>query len=90
MSGAPVAVPRTSVGMVTETLPLPPALPPELALAPAFTSTAGRPEARMSPPIPRRSPAMVLTSDPSREAANRLYQRLGFALGGTNYYWRGL
>ena len=34
--------------------------------------------------------AMVLTSDPSREAANRLYQRLGFALGGTNYYWRGL
>jgi ribosomal protein S18 acetylase RimI-like enzyme len=30
--------------------------------------------------------AMALTSNPSREAANRLYQRLGFELGGTNYY----
>ena len=33
---------------------------------------------------------MTLTSGPSREAANRLYRRLGFALGGTNYYWLGL
>jgi ribosomal protein S18 acetylase RimI-like enzyme len=29
---------------------------------------------------------MTLTSHPTREAANRLYQRLGFHLGGTNYY----
>ena len=29
---------------------------------------------------------MTLTSRPSREAANRLYRRLGFELGGTNYY----
>jgi ribosomal protein S18 acetylase RimI-like enzyme len=29
---------------------------------------------------------MTLTSHPKREAANRLYQRLGFELGGTNYY----
>jgi len=27
-----------------------------------------------------------LTSHPTREAANRLYRRLGFELGGTNYY----
>ena len=33
---------------------------------------------------------MTLTSGPSREAANRLYRRLGFALGGTNYYWLDL
>ena len=33
---------------------------------------------------------VTLTSGPCREAANRLYQRLGFALGGTNYYWLGL
>jgi ribosomal protein S18 acetylase RimI-like enzyme len=26
------------------------------------------------------------TSHPTREAANRLYRRLGFELGGTNYY----
>ena len=30
--------------------------------------------------------AIALTSHPSRVAANRLYQRLGFELGGTNYY----
>jgi ribosomal protein S18 acetylase RimI-like enzyme len=30
--------------------------------------------------------SMALTSHPSREAANRLYQRLGFELGGTTYY----
>ena len=29
---------------------------------------------------------IALTSHPTREAANRLYQRLGFELGGTNYY----
>jgi ribosomal protein S18 acetylase RimI-like enzyme len=29
---------------------------------------------------------MTLTSHPTRESANRLYQRLGFQLGGTNYY----
>jgi ribosomal protein S18 acetylase RimI-like enzyme len=29
---------------------------------------------------------VTLTSRPAREAANRLYQRLGFELGGTNYY----
>ena len=29
---------------------------------------------------------MTLTSRPSREAANRLYRRLDFRLGGTNYY----
>jgi ribosomal protein S18 acetylase RimI-like enzyme len=29
---------------------------------------------------------VTLTSHPTREAANRLYQRLGFELGGTNYY----
>jgi ribosomal protein S18 acetylase RimI-like enzyme len=29
---------------------------------------------------------MTLTSHPKREAANRLYQRLGFQLGTTNYY----
>jgi ribosomal protein S18 acetylase RimI-like enzyme len=34
-----------------------------------------------------RADQMALTSAPSREAANRLYRRLGFALGGTNYYW---
>ena len=33
---------------------------------------------------------MTLTSHPTREAANRLYQRLGFQLGGTNYYWLDL
>jgi ribosomal protein S18 acetylase RimI-like enzyme len=33
---------------------------------------------------------MTLTSHPKREAANRLYQRLGFELGGTNYYWLDL
>ena len=33
-----------------------------------------------------RANAMALTSHPSREAANRLYERLGFELGGTNYY----
>jgi ribosomal protein S18 acetylase RimI-like enzyme len=33
---------------------------------------------------------VTLTSGPTREAANRLYRRLGFALGGTNYYWLGL
>jgi len=30
--------------------------------------------------------AIALTSNPSREAANRLYRRLGFGMGGTNYY----
>src|SRR5207253_2075010 len=35
-----------------------------------FTSTAGRPEARMSPPIPRRSPAMVLTSESAMPGAD--------------------
>jgi ribosomal protein S18 acetylase RimI-like enzyme len=29
---------------------------------------------------------VTLTSHPKREAANRLYRRLGFQLGGTNYY----
>jgi ribosomal protein S18 acetylase RimI-like enzyme len=29
---------------------------------------------------------VTLTSHPTREAANRLYLRLGFRLGGTNYY----
>jgi ribosomal protein S18 acetylase RimI-like enzyme len=29
---------------------------------------------------------MTLTSHPTREAANRLYQRLGFQRGSTNYY----
>jgi ribosomal protein S18 acetylase RimI-like enzyme len=29
---------------------------------------------------------VTLTSHPTREAANRLYRRLGFQLGGTNYY----
>jgi ribosomal protein S18 acetylase RimI-like enzyme len=29
---------------------------------------------------------VTLTSHPTREAANRLYQRLGFELGTTNYY----
>ena len=29
---------------------------------------------------------VALTSHPRREAANRLYQRLGFELGGTNHY----
>ena len=29
---------------------------------------------------------VALTSHPRREAANRLYPRLGFELGGTNYY----
>jgi ribosomal protein S18 acetylase RimI-like enzyme len=29
---------------------------------------------------------MTLTSHPTREAANHLYQRLGFELGGTNYF----
>jgi ribosomal protein S18 acetylase RimI-like enzyme len=29
---------------------------------------------------------MTLTSRPAREAANRLYRRLGFELGETNYY----
>jgi ribosomal protein S18 acetylase RimI-like enzyme len=29
---------------------------------------------------------MTLTSHPTREAANSLYRRLGFQLGGTNYY----
>jgi ribosomal protein S18 acetylase RimI-like enzyme len=30
--------------------------------------------------------SIALTSHPSREAANRLYQRLGFEQGTTNYY----
>jgi ribosomal protein S18 acetylase RimI-like enzyme len=30
--------------------------------------------------------SIALTSHPSREAANRLYQRLGFEQGATNYY----
>lgn len=34
----------------------------------------------------RGADAVALTSHPSREAANRLYRRLGFELGGTNYY----
>jgi ribosomal protein S18 acetylase RimI-like enzyme len=29
---------------------------------------------------------VTLTSHPTREAANRLYRRIGFQLGGTNYY----
>ena len=37
-----------------------------------------------------RADQVTLTSRPSREAANRLYRRLGFALGQTNYYSLGL
>jgi len=33
---------------------------------------------------------IALTSHPTREAANRLYGRLGFELGGTNYFWLDL
>jgi ribosomal protein S18 acetylase RimI-like enzyme len=34
--------------------------------------------------------AVDLTSHPSREAANRLYQRLGFQRSDTNVYWFAL
>jgi ribosomal protein S18 acetylase RimI-like enzyme len=34
----------------------------------------------------RGAPAVTLTSNPRREAANRLYQRMGFRLRNTNAY----
>lgn len=34
----------------------------------------------------RGAPAVTLTSNPKREAANRLYQRMGFSLRETNAY----